>query len=120
MFTLGLGLATSVATGNSDTCDEQPPPKRSKLARILRSCNETEQRRLTPRDKVVKEMQSYTDRPCIGVEDDPLEWWCIECRNYPCLSYLATKYLSVCATSSLSERVFSVLQGRLSHPIAAI
>ena len=99
---------TSVATSSSDPCDEQlPPKKKSKLARILKSSNDSEQRRLTPRDKVVKEVRSYTDRPCIDVEDDPLEWWHIECHNYPCLSHLASKYLSVCATSSLSEHVSS-------------
>ena len=36
-------LYTSVAMGSSDPCDEQPPPKRSKLERILRSSNESEQ-----------------------------------------------------------------------------
>ena len=46
---------TSVATSSSDPCDEQlPPKKKSKLARILKSSNDSEQRRLTPRDKVVK------------------------------------------------------------------
>ena len=107
---------TSVATSSSDPCDEQLPlKKKSKLARILKSSNDSEQRRLTPRDKVVKEVRSYTDRPCIDVDDDPLEWWRIECRNYPCLSHLASKYLSVCATSSPSERVFSA-SGKIVTP----
>ena len=73
--------------------DERPPPKKkSKLAGILKSSHESEQQRMTPRDKVMKEVRSYTDRPCIDVEDDPLVWWRIEYRNYPSLSVLAMKY----------------------------
>ena len=49
--------------------DERPPPKkRSKVAKILKSSTDSEQHRLTPRDKLVKEVRSYTDRPCIDVE----------------------------------------------------
>ena len=62
--------------------DERPPPKKkSKLVRILKSSHDSEQRRMTPGDKVMKEVPSYTDRPCIDVEDDPLDWWRIEYRN---------------------------------------
>ena len=61
-------------TSVSTMSDERPPPKKSKLARILKSSNDREHQRLTPRDKVIKEVRSYTDRPCIDVEDDPLEW----------------------------------------------
>ena len=68
---------------------------------------------MTSRDKVMKEVRSYTDRPCIDVEDDPLDWWCIEYRNYPCLSCL-------CVQQTHHLNVSLVLQGRLSHLIATI
>ena len=106
---------SSVASTSDERPSGPPPKKKSKLAKILKSSNDSEQQKLTPRDKVVKEVRSYTDRPCIDVEDDPLEWWRIECRNYPCLSHLAMKYLCVCATSSPSERIFSA-SGKIVTP----
>ena len=63
----------------------------------------------------MKEVRSYTDRPSIDVENDPLEWWRLESNNYPCLSHLAMKYLCVCATSSQSERVFRA-SGKIVTP----
>ena len=108
--------AASAQSSLTSRNDERPPPKkRSKLAKILKSSTDSEQQRLTPRDKVVKEVRSYTDRPCIDVEDDPLEWWRLESHNYPCSSHLAMKYLCVCATSSPSERVFSA-SGKIVTP----
>ena len=85
---------TSVATSNSDPCDEQlPPKKKSKLARILKSSNDSEQRRLTPRDKVMKEVRSYTNWPCIDVEDDPLNGGVLSAvTTLACLTWL----LSIC------------------------
>ena len=41
------------------------------------------------------------------MEADPLTWWHHNCKVFPLLSKLARKYLSVCATSSHSERLFS-------------
>jgi len=78
-------LPYSITRGSSDSCDEQPPPKKEcRLATILKSSNDSGQQRLIPRHRAVREVRSYTDRACIDVEDDPLEWWCFECCNYPC------------------------------------
>ena len=41
------------------------------------------------------------------VKSNPLQWWKCHQNIFPILSHLARKYLSVCATSSPSERVFS-------------
>ena len=69
-------LPYSITWGSNDSCDEQlPPKKKSRFARILKSSNDSGQWRLTPRDRAVKEVRSYTDRAYIDVEDDPLEWW---------------------------------------------
>ena len=38
---------------------------------------------------------------------DPLEWWRVNRTVYPKLALSAQKWLSVCATSTASERVFS-------------
>ena len=68
-------VQSSVASTSDERPPGPPPKKKSKLAKILKSSNDSEQQKLTPRDKVVKEVRSYTDRPCIDVEDDPLQWW---------------------------------------------
>ena len=93
-----------------DETEEPPATKKSKLARILKrsSKDSDDPQVIIPRDKVRKELQYYIDTPCLDVEEDPLQWWASESSKYPCLSQLAMKYLSVCATSSPSERVFSV------------
>ena len=110
----------SSASGNdlaiNETEEEPPATKKSKLARILRSKNNDESRTISLKDKVEREVQCYIDTPYVDVEKDPLKWWAAECCNYPCMSQLAMKYLSVCATSSPSERVFSA-SGKIVTPL---
>ena len=48
------------------------------------------------------ETESYSD-----VKSSPLQWWQLHQKTYPGLSKLALKYLSVCATSVPSDRIFS-------------
>ena len=50
----------------------------------------------------------YLQYPTLDIDELPLEWWKLDCKRMPLLSAVARKYLSVCATSVLSERVFSV------------
>lgn len=49
----------------------------------------------------------YLQCPQPEVKSNPLQWWKCHQNSFPILSHLARKYLSVCATSSPSERVFS-------------
>ena len=98
--------------------EEPPVTKKSKLATILKRSNKNSDNPqvITPRDKVRKEVQYYTDTPGLDVEEDPLQWWASESSKYPCLSQLAMKYLSVCATSSSSDHVFSA-SGKIVAPL---
>ena len=50
----------------------------------------------------------YMQYPTLDIDESPLEWWKLEAGRMPLLSTVARKYLSVCATSVPSERVFSI------------
>lgn len=58
-------------------------------------------------DKIETELTSYLS-PDTDKDTDPLQWWKQHEANFPRLSNLAKKYLSIPATSAPSERVFSV------------
>ena len=49
----------------------------------------------------------YLKEPRLDAEEDPLKWWKGHEEIYPILSKVAKKYLSVPATSTASERLFS-------------
>lgn len=57
--------------------------------------------------KAKQETVTYHDIPVIGIEEDPLAWWKVNSLLFPNLALLARKYLSVPATSTPSERLFS-------------
>ena len=63
---------------------------------------------ISPEQKISLEISTYLSSPTIDSEEDPLEWWKIrESTTLHMLSRLANKYLSIPATSSASERLFS-------------
>ena len=53
------------------------------------------------------EVTRYVKTKDIRVKDDPLIWWLNNRDNFPTLTQLARKYLSIPATSVPSERLFS-------------
>ena len=55
------------------------------------------------------EMVRYSREPILKLDDDVLLWWRENKRMYPCMAYLAKKYLAVQATSTSAERVMSLL-----------
>lgn len=57
---------------------------------------------------VEAELNSYLFSPIIHSEADPLAWWKLHQVTYPKLTKLAWKYLCIHATSSPSERLFSI------------
>ena len=70
---------------------------------------------LSPEQKVQREIETYLSTPRIDMEADPLVWWRHNCKIFPLLSKLARKYLSVCATSSSSERLLVQVAILLIH-----
>ena len=54
-----------------------------------------------------KEIQRYQTYPVIDGDEDPLKWWQRSEVEFPMLCQLARNYLSVQASSSPTERLFS-------------
>lgn len=59
-------------------------------------------------DKATLEMEKYTLTATLEGNGNPLNWWKTNHFVFPLLSDLAKKYLSPCATSVSSERMFSI------------
>ncbi|KAK3924836.1 E3 SUMO-protein ligase ZBED1 [Frankliniella fusca] len=62
---------------------------------------------LTPEAKFKEELARYDNVPNINMELDIRIWWKERTDAYPYLQGIARKYLSICATSTSSERLFS-------------
>ena len=62
---------------------------------------------------VETELKEYLHEPCIDcLRDDSLQWWHrIGSNKYPRISVLAKEFLSICVSSSPSERLFSTGRG---------
>ena len=69
-------------------------------------------------DRCRKEIENYLRTPKLDFEEDPLLWWTTASLKLSILSHKARKYLCVCATSSLSERLFSC-SGNIVTPLRA-
>ena len=96
---------------NISSSEGVPPPnkKLKGLSKVLSHCfaDLAVQQQLSPQQKVKQEIDQYLTHPQLDISGDPLEWWISESVRYPILAKLAQKYLCLCATSVLSECVFS-------------
>ena len=54
------------------------------------------------------EIDRYLSEPTPSFTEDPLVWWKLKENSYPTLSILAKKYLCIPASSTPSEKVFSL------------
>ena len=59
-------------------------------------------------EKMRDEVEEYLKLSTINPEMNLLKWWKIHATDFPVISKLARKYLCICASSSPSERVFSL------------
>ena len=94
-----------------------PQTKRRKLSSWLREATQvvstasTSVSSVTPQtaeQKMNNEVEDYLKHTVIDPETNPLKWWSAHDADFPVISKLARKYLCICASSSPSERVFSV------------
>lgn len=92
---------------------EPPSPKKSKESSALESLlgeayrpREGEAQK-TPAEKAKDEIRRYRAARAAGLQENPLDWWRSNEREYPLLARVAKRYLCVPGTSVASERVFS-------------
>ncbi len=113
----------SIASSNSEcsvlNCNDSespapPPAKKRNLGTLFKDNEEKSDRNLetacssiSKEEELLMQLQAYISIPRLDFEENPLEWWKIHSSNYPLLAAFAKRFLSVCATSSPSERLFS-------------
>ena len=99
-----------------------PKPKRKKLGTLFKDNidddeDEHELLVISLEQRISAEIKTYLDLPRLDFEAEILPWWKSQCLNYPLLSVVAKTYLSVCAMSSPSERLFSTSGGVVSRMV---
>ena len=82
------------------------PTKKRRLVDILCTTN-SPQEGMSNEERVKEELSRYLGYNRPEINTSPLEWWKHHSKDLLYLSILSKKYLSVCATSCPSERVFS-------------
>jgi hAT family C-terminal dimerisation region len=83
-----------------------PPPKRSKLDLRAATLKFLSSNTVAPRSPAALEFDRYM-AALVNTNQDALQWWANNASQYPECAALARVYLSVPATSVLSERQFS-------------
>ena len=98
-----------------------PQPKKKKLADLLGKRRERTSAPPAPkRVRADLELTRYLQEEALDEDADPLAWWRDNQARFPLLSKLARKYLTVCATSTASERVFSTAGNIVTHLRASL
>nr|XP_023678533.1 zinc finger BED domain-containing protein 4-like [Paramormyrops kingsleyae] len=87
---------------------ETPPKKKMTLAVFFKKNAPVSSPQQSELRKVESELTTYLLCPEVDADENPLDWWKLHRPNFPRLSKLAKKNLSIPATSTPSERVFSV------------
>ena len=106
----------------SSSIADGPPAKKTCTLGSLFKSNDSDftdsPTAISPEQKVKFEVSMYLKEPRLDAEEDPLKWWKGHEEIYPILSKVAKKYLSVPATSTASERLFSK-SGKIVTPTRA-
>lgn len=93
-------------TGDA-TCTAPNPPKKMNLADMLQKRKDKTCIPVPKRIRVDTEVRRYLQEETLDTHSDPLVWWRSNHARYPLLSKVARKYMTICATTVPSERVFS-------------
>lgn len=96
-----------ITTEEATVTLETPINKKRKLVDILSKVSTSRSQCVNNEERTQDELARYLQMPSPDMKSNPLDWWKVHQTQFPILSTLAKKYLSVCATSCASERVFS-------------
>ncbi len=85
-----------------------PPPKKIKnLADLLGKRKAQSSNPVPKRIRADTEVARYLQEEALDLHSDPIAWWRDNQARFPLLSKVGRKYMTICATSAPSERVFS-------------
>ena len=96
--------SSGAITSDGSKTIEPPMKRRMSVHDRLLGDEEKEDKDLS----VLEEVKSYFQERPIKRREDPLYWWRVNGSRFPHLKILARKYVAIPATSTPSERVFSV------------
>ena len=105
-----IAVTTETSETTSATSTNSNPSKKCKLSAWLKEAAVVQApsgSRLTPEQKIKKEIEEFDRLQLLDSELDPLQWWKVHEIVLSTLSKLVQKYLCICASSSASERIFS-------------
>ena len=105
MIAKRLEETTPESTEPSQQQDSDPPKKKRKLVDILSKVTISRNKTLNNKERVNDELTRYLQCPQPEMKSNPLQWWKCHQNNFPILSHLARKYLSICATKGYSVLV---------------
>ena len=110
-----LESVCSVEAFSSTSIDDLLASRTRKHSKVLMQIMQRRSNRSTIADEksLTVELEDYLCEPCIDcLRDDSLQWWHKRGSNkYPHLSVLAKEFLSICESSSPSERRFFTGRG---------
>lgn len=103
------GSAASASVVGDQGQEVVPPAAKKKtLGDLLKSQTTSASAPIPKRARADNELTRYLQEESIDSNANPLSWWRDTQSRYPLLSKVARKYMCICATSTPSERVFSV------------
>ncbi len=100
--------ASVVGDGDQGQAVVPPAAKKKTLGDLLKSRTTSASAPIPKRARADNELTRYLQEESIDSNANPLFWWRDNQSRYPLLSKVARKYMCICATSTPSERVFSV------------
>ncbi len=100
--------ASASVVGDQGQVVVPPAAKKKTLGDLLKSRTTSTSAPIPKRARADNELTRYLQEESIDCNANPLFWWRDNQSRYPLLSKVARKYMCICATSTPSERVFSV------------
>ncbi|XP_033220338.1 zinc finger BED domain-containing protein 4-like isoform X2 [Belonocnema kinseyi] len=104
--------ASALDGSKSDESSENLAGKKNSLELSIRARHhklaERDQRRKPDiTDELPPELSLFHINPVVSLKTDPIKWWVDNKSSYPTLTSIALRYITIMATSVLSERLFS-------------